>query len=249
MRLEALGMMTAGIVHDLGNDVQLLSAAIHRLKARSSLAASAELQPVFEGAEASLRRISGLVRAILGFARAPATVEEPVDLSACFAELEQLLHWVVDANVVLTTRVDDDLPLVRCNRQKLENALLNLVLNANEAIPDDGLIAVVVMAEGNQLMVEVADSGIGMTPEVETRAFDPFFTTKSAGTGLGLAMVRHFAEEARGSVSISTGPGSGTRVRLFLPALPSGAGARQAADDWLDQALVDSFPASDPIAF
>ncbi|MGD9802018.1 MAG: sensor histidine kinase [Hyphomicrobiaceae bacterium] len=224
IRLEALGLMTAGIVHDLGNMIQILSASVEILDDHPTIKATRALRPVVGRAVRSLDRASALVQQILGFARNEGTLEEDVDLAMCFAGLERLLRWIGRDRFRLRMRVAPDLPPLFCNRCNLENVVLNLVLNARDAMPDGGTVTIDVgtREDGDWIMLRVSDTGKGMPPDIKSRAFEPFFTTKGQrrGNGLGLTMVRRFVQEAGGNVDIKSQVGEGTTVTLRFPVRP-----------------------------
>jgi signal transduction histidine kinase len=225
LRLEALGLMTAGIVHDLGNIIQILSSTVDVLDQHPTIRATKGLQPVVARAVSSLERASSLIKQILTFARGTGTKQESVDVAMCLAGLERLLSWIGRNELRIDIRVRPDVPRVICNRWALENAILNLVLNARDAMPKGGLLSIAVSPSPDRskdvsgLALRVSDSGSGMTQETMERAFDPFFTTKTnaRGTGLGLTMVHRFAEESGGRVSLESSLGLGTTVTLWLP--------------------------------
>jgi len=221
IRLEALGLMTAGIVHDLGNTIQILSNSVEILDEHPTIKATRALRPVVGRAVRSLDRANALIKQILGFARNDGTQEGAVDLALCFEGLERLLRWIGSDALDLRVRVAAGLPELVCNRWNLENAILNLVLNARDAMPDGGTVGIDVdrSEDDKWILLRVSDTGHGMTPDIKARAFEPFFTTKSdgRGNGLGLAMVGRFAQEAGGGVEISSEPGAGTTVTLRLP--------------------------------
>lgn len=219
-RLEAVGLMTAGLAHDLANSVQTLTSAGNILRRHPALACAADLQPALEGAGTALRHIDAMVTALLGFARAQPDEQLPFDPAQCICEIEPLLRWSIAANVVLSIHLEPNMPQLGCSRHQMESAILNLVRNANDAIDGGGLIVVAASTDHDRrhIIVEVADSGIGMSKSTCARAFEPFFTTRGAGTGLGLAMVHRFARNHKGHVSIESEPGGGTNVQLQLPA-------------------------------
>jgi signal transduction histidine kinase len=227
LRLTALGLMTVGIVHDVGNMIQVLSSAIRIFERHPSIGATPALRPVITDASAAIEGATDLIRQFWGFARGTEESIQDVDIAQCFAGLERLLRWIMHGQVSLEIHVDGSVPRVRCHRRNLENAILNLVLNARDATPAGGVIAVdaaVGTSAGPvpDIVIKVSDNGVGMAPEVMARAFDPFFTTKAAqrGSGLGLAMVRRFAQLAGGSVALQSTVGKGTEVTLQLPSFP-----------------------------
>jgi signal transduction histidine kinase len=225
LRLEALGLMTAGIVHDLGNMIQVLSSAVSILNRHPIVRDADGLQPVVADAVHSLERATALVGLISGFGRPGTAGEEDVDIILCLASLERLLRWVAAGQVSLDLSLPPNCPRVTCNRRSFENAVLNLVLNARDAMPDGGKLRIVADARLDDahpasVLVSVIDTGGGMAPETLARAFEPFFTTKpgGSGAGLGLPMVRRFAQEAGGRVVVRSSLGLGTTITLELPA-------------------------------
>lgn len=225
LRLEALGLMTAGIVHDLGNMIQVLSSAVSILKRHPCVSAAEGLEPVLTGAVQALERATALIGMISGFGRAEGFEPEDLDVPLCLAGLEQPLRWITTGSIQLEFRVSPCCPRVFCSRRQLENALLNLVLNARDAMPAGGVLTIEAMTSMTTgpspfVTISVIDTGEGMTASTLARAFEAFFSTKSGGrgSGLGLTMVRRFAQEAGGGVTARSMPGLGTTVTLTLPA-------------------------------
>lgn len=216
---------TVGIVHDLGNLIQIASSAVHIL-ARRLPPHAGDLDPVIAGAKTSLDRAGTLVRQTIGMVRAHTAEVERVSLAACLAEIETLVRISWDHRVQLDVRAGPDLPPVKCDPLALQNAVLNLLFNARDAMPDGGVIsihadAISLGSNATALELRVVDNGIGMTPDTIVRAFEPFFTTKRDGLGgVGLPMVERFAQDAGGRVLIESEYGVGTAVILQLPASP-----------------------------
>jgi signal transduction histidine kinase len=225
LRLEALGLMTAGIVHDLGNIIQILSNTVDVLDQHPTIRATKALRPTVGRAVNSLERASVLVKEILGFARETDSKPETVDIAMCLVKMERLLRWIAGDHMRIDIHTDADMPRVVCSRLSLENAILNLALNARDATPKGGALSIRATSSRNRknivtgITLSISDTGCGMTQETLARAFEPFFTTKpdARGTGLGLTMVRHFAQEAGGNVAINSTSGLGTTVTLRLP--------------------------------
>jgi signal transduction histidine kinase len=151
-----------------------------------------------------------------------------VSVAASLAEIASLIEWVCSPDIALRVDAPADLPFVHCNRLDLQNAVLNLVINARDAMPGGGAISITAQLRdadlaGAALELEVRDDGEGMDGETLVRAFNPWFTTKGpgSGNGFGLAMVRRFAHEAGGKVEITSVRGLGTTVTLRLP-IPRG---------------------------
>ncbi|MET3521878.1 sensor histidine kinase [Mesorhizobium abyssinicae] len=214
---------TAGIVHDLGNLIQVASSALNRVARDTTVSTTPDLAPVIASARTALQRAGALVRETIGRAAEAPRDMESTDLRNCLAEVETLIRSAWGLQIRLEVHIESDLPLVICDPLGLQNAVLNLVFNARDAMPEGGSISmdVAVVDKGDGAFVElrVADTGIGMTQETMLRAFDPFFTTKCQGLGgIGLPMVKHFAERHDGSVEIDSALGLGTTVILRLPA-------------------------------
>jgi signal transduction histidine kinase len=214
----------AGIVHDLDNLIQVASSALNRIARDPSVSTAPVLEPPIASAKTALQRAGVLVRATVGRAAASHRMPEHASVGACLAEVENLVRNTPKTNVRLEICVGRDLPAAKCDPLDLQNAILNLVFNARDAMPDGGLISIkaaaVVQDPCTVVELRVGDSGIGMTRETVLRAFDPFFTTKGTGLGgAGLPMVKDFAERHGGRVDIESTFGSGTTVILRLPAL------------------------------
>jgi signal transduction histidine kinase len=214
----------ASIIHDLGNLIQIASSAVNMI-ARSPSIHTANLETVIAGAKTSLERAGALVRQTIGMVRERATVVEQVSLAACLSEVEALSKITWEHGIRLDVQAETALPLVECDPLALQNAVLNLLFNARDAMPNGGVISIraetVSLESGKGIELRVADSGVGMKPDTIARAFDPFFTTKSDGLGgVGLPTVERFVQEAGGRVLVESEYGVGTTVRLQLPASP-----------------------------
>lgn len=204
----------AGVVHDLGNLIQIATSAVNILARNPSLQDNA----VIAGAQASLRQAGALVRQTMGAGRTQERSVELVNVAACFAEVEALVRIAWDSRFRLRVRAPEGLPPVLCDPIGLQNAVLNLLLNARDAMPNGGDVGLAAMSHDGAVEICVADNGIGMSAETIERALDPYFTTKPDGLGgVGLPMVDRFARDAGGSVVIESVPGVGTIVMLHLP--------------------------------
>jgi signal transduction histidine kinase len=220
--------MTAGIAHDLGNIIQILSSTVELLDQHPTIKTTMSLQPPMRRAASSVARATALIAQIIRFARGGAAENESVDLKQCLMDLKPLLLWIGNNRTRIDIQVDADTPPLVCNRSHLENAILNLALNARDAMPKGGVLSITVSPRRERnsdvlgLVLCVSDDGDGMARETMARALDPFFTTKTGarGAGLGLAMVRRFAEENGGTVSLESSLGLGTTVTLWLPLEP-----------------------------
>jgi signal transduction histidine kinase len=213
-----------GIVHDLGNLIQIASSALNII-GRNPDNRISDLDGVIARARISLDRAGAMVRQSLIAGRDRAAAARPVNLAACLSEVQTLLLDTWDSDIELDIKFVSEMIFVKCNALALQNAVVNLVLNARDAMPDGGRISVEVAPVllglgGPGIEVRVVDTGIGMTPETIARAFEPFFTTKRSGLGgVGLPMVERFALDAGGKLLIESQIGAGTVARLQLPAI------------------------------
>jgi signal transduction histidine kinase len=222
-RSFVLEQSRAGVVHDLGNLIQVALSGLNRVARDPAISSTPDLEPVIASARTALHSAGALVRETIGGPHG-SRHQSATDIGACLIELEALIGSTLEPGIHVRLRFSSDLPLAGCDQLGLQNAVLNLVFNAREAMPDGGLISIEAAAvnEGDDVVIElrVEDSGIGMKPETIVQAFDPFFTTKGPGLGgVGLPMVKRFAEETGGSVDIESTFGAGTVVILRLPAI------------------------------
>ena len=178
-------------------------------------------------------RAAGLTQRLLAFARRQPLSPAVVDVNQLVSGLEDIIRRTVGEHIRVRTCLSDELWRTWCDTSQLETALINLVVNARDAMPDGGGITIETsnaeldrvsadhdgVASGQYVCVAVSDTGEGMSPEVMARAFDPFFTTKpiGQGTGLGLSMIYGFAKQSAGHVTLYSEPDQGTTVRIYLP--------------------------------
>ena len=229
--MEALGQLAGGVAHDF-NNVLLAMAGCLRLLGRQTNGADA--MALLAEAHRSVERGSALTARLLAFARQQPMALEPVDVNRSLAEMAALLGRTLGRGVRVITVAAADLWLARANRNQLELAILNLALNARDAMPQGGQLTITTrnlqvttppvpgVAPGAHVAIDLADTGQGMTAEVLARALEPFFTTKppSQGSGLGLSMVHGMLREVGGGMELASSPGAGTRVTLYLPRVP-----------------------------
>jgi signal transduction histidine kinase len=214
---------SSGIVHDLGNLIQVAASALNIISRNSNVESSSDLEPVVTSARISLQRAGELVEQTIRFAREDASAREVVSMGACLTEIEALVKNTWKPHIRCDFEASPDLPLVKCNRLNLQSALMNLLFNARDAMPDGGGVSVRagVVHEGQvatEIEVRIEDNGLGMSRGTLARAIDPFFTTKTMGLGgLGLPMVMRFVREAGGRLHIESEQGVGTTVILRLP--------------------------------
>lgn len=228
-KLEALGQLTGGVAHDFNN---LLTAALTNLHLMARHLPEGATR-YLDGANAALDRAKKLTGQLLAFSRQEAVNPVVVDLGDSLRGMANLLERSIRADIALNWDLAPLPMAVEVDPVQLEMAVLNLVINARDAMPRGGRIRVSARPAGDSILLEVADSGQGMPPEVQARAFEPFFTTKSdgRGTGLGLSMVYGFARQSGGNAEIESTPGQGTLIRIALPATAKRPVAEPAAPE------------------
>ncbi len=229
-KMDAVGQLTGGIAHDFNNMLAVVIGGIElaqRSVRTDPAAAERHLDSAAEGAD----RAAALTRRLLAFSREDALKPEPIAAAALVAELTDMLDRTLGDGVTLVTRNEAGGWRVRADRVQLENVIVNLAVNARDAVDGRGTIAIVTgaatldaeqigaCAAGDYVTIAVRDDGCGMTGEIVDRVFEPFFTTKEAGkgTGLGLSQIFAFVRSQSGEITIDTAPGEGTAVTLYLP--------------------------------
>lgn len=229
-KIQTLGQLTGGIAHDFNN---LLTPVLGGLQLVLAMSKEPSLTPLLEGAIASAQRGAELTKRLLTFSRLHKLDIKPVQLREMLLGMQDLLNRTLGPLIQVRLEAADDDVNVSADRTQLEMAVLNLAINARDAMPEGGTVRITTIRDkvvtdrelppGEYVQVCVSDHGRGMTPEVAAQAFDPFFTTKQlgAGTGLGLSMVYALAQQCGGAVRLETELGHGTTVRLFLPVSPN----------------------------
>ncbi|WP_374577313.1 response regulator [Phenylobacterium sp. J367] len=226
-KMEALGQLTGGIAHDFNNLLQVVHGAFELIRRKP---AETEKVAVWAGnGLQAAERGASLTRQLLAFSRAQKLELRPFIVSELIADMRDLITRSLGGDIELEFRLDDDALPVLSDRTQLELAVLNMAINARDAMPDGGRLViateVIQVPPGHPVLdpdayveLSVSDTGAGMPPEVAERAFDPFFTTKGVGkgTGLGLSQVYGVARQAGGQATIDSEPGQGTTVRLLL---------------------------------
>ncbi|HEX5279677.1 MAG TPA: CHASE3 domain-containing protein [Micropepsaceae bacterium] len=224
-KMETLGQLAGGIAHDFNNMLAVVSGGTHLLRRRLA-ETSPEIARVLEGIDQGVSRATALTSRLLAFSRRRPVTEQLINTNTLIGSMADILRYAIGRGVELETVLAADCPPVFCDPNQLENAILNLVVNARDAMPEGGRIVIATAkrsADGQisaaHAAISVRDTGRGMPPDVVLRAFEPFFTTKGEkGTGLGLAQVQSLARQAGGYVAIDSAPGEGTTVTLHLPA-------------------------------
>jgi len=235
-RLEAIGQLTGGVAHDFNNLLTVISGNLQLLEDEQD--ADGKRMQIIQSALRAVRNGAALTRKLLAFARRQRLSPRPIAPATWLTEVAVLLKRTLGETVVIHTRCADDLPDVFVDPGELDAALVNLALNSRDAMPRGGELsihveerdlpgeeAVLELAPGRYVSISVADTGIGMAPDVLARSMEPFFTTKSAGkgSGLGLSMVYGFVKQSGGAVRIDSQLGYGTRIVLHLPVAPQKA--------------------------
>ncbi|RMV01566.1 Signal transduction histidine kinase [Pseudomonas amygdali pv. myricae] len=229
-KMDAIGQLTGGIVHDFNNVLSGVMGALDMIRLRVAAGRVEEVDRYLDAATSSANRAAALTRRLLTFARRQSLNVTTVDINHMVRSMEELLRGTVGARAQLHIKLEEGLNCVHTDEHQLENALLNLVINARDAVAVGGALRVRSqlltlaaqkdgLAPGDYVRLSVEDNGCGMAQDVIDRAFDPFFTTKPVGrgTGLGLSMVYGFIKQAGGHVQIKSHEGQGTHVHLLLP--------------------------------
>ena len=215
-RLESVGQLAGGVAHDFNNLLSVILSCVNF--AEQELEEDSPVRDDVLEIGRAADRAAALTRQLLMFSRREVVTPEVLDVGALVRDLESLLGRSLGERVELELRCDDDLPPVLADRSRLEQVLVNLAVNARDAMPEGGALEIVVRRAGAGVEVSVADEGTGMSPDVLDHAFEPFFTTKGPGegTGLGLATVHGIVTDSGGTVDLDSSP-SGTVVRFTLP--------------------------------
>ncbi|GGM18420.1 hypothetical protein GCM10009425_31770 [Pseudomonas asuensis] len=233
-KMEAVGQLTGGIAHDFNNLLTGIIGSLDLMQRRFKAGRVENLDHYMDAAVTSAQRAAALTQRLLAFSRRQALDLKPVDINQLVASLEDLLHRTTGENITLTTHLGAGLCPACTDTNQLESALVNLVINARDAMPNGGTIDISTssihlnedhgpemdgLKAGDYIKLSIKDTGTGMTPDVQAKVFDPFFTTKpiGQGTGLGLSMVYGYIKQSKGHIRIISEPGKGTEVCLYLP--------------------------------
>ncbi|RON80415.1 hybrid sensor histidine kinase/response regulator, partial [Pseudomonas chlororaphis] len=239
-KMEAVGQLTGGIAHDFNNMLTGIIGSLELMQRYIDADRSAEIGRFTEAAMSSAKRAAALTHRLLAFSRRQSLDRRPLEPNQLVRSLQDLFNHTKGEHIELKMNLGANVWSINSDASQLENALLNLVINARDAMPDGGVLTIETansylngsdlgtlepVKAGDYVMLGVSDNGAGMTPRVLAKAFDPFFTTKpiGQGTGLGLSMIYGFAQQSGGHLTISSEPGQGTCVRLYLPRLYSAA--------------------------
>ena len=243
-KMEAVGQLTGGIAHDFNNMLAVIMGGLNLLQ-RKLARGETDVERFVEGAIDGAQRAATLTQRLLAFSRQQPLSPEPLIINKLVAGMSELLDRTLGEQIKVETVLAAGLWQVMADPAQLENAILNLAVNARDAMPDGGRLTIETMnafvddayaqeyaiEAGQYVLIAVADTGAGMAPEIIAKAFDPFFTTKGAGkgTGLGLSQVYGFVRQSGGHVKIYSELGVGTSVKIYLPRLYGEAAATEQA--------------------
>ncbi|WP_167456066.1 PAS domain-containing protein [Methylobacterium currus] len=232
-KMEAVGQLTGGLAHDFNNLLAGISGSLELMQTRLGQGRFADVERYMAAAQGAAKRAAALTHRLLAFSRRQTLDPRPTDVGQLAHGMHELIQRTVGPGITLDVVESPDAWPALVDPSQLENALLNLCLNARDAMPEGGRITVAVanrtldartarrhdMPEGEYVRLRVTDTGTGMSPDVIARVFEPFFTTKpiGEGTGLGLSMIYGFAQQSGGQVRIASTLGEGTTVSLYLP--------------------------------
>ena len=224
-KFDALGQLTGGVAHDFNNLLMIISGSLHTLKRAAD--DDAKLQRAISAIETATRRGAALTNQLLTFARRQSVNPQAIDFSERIGAIREVLDAGVGSAVRITFDIAREIWPIRTDVSEFETALLNLVINARDAMPDGGTVTIsarnVVLDEaplaGEFVAIDIADTGLGIPADVVDKIFEPFFTTKpiGKGTGLGLSQVHGFAHQAGGTVKVASELGKGTVFSILLP--------------------------------
>jgi signal transduction histidine kinase/CheY-like chemotaxis protein len=237
LKMEAVGQLTGGLAHDFNNLLAGISGSLGLMRMRTAQGRSAEIGRYIEIAMTSVDRAAALTHRLLAFSRRQTLDPKPTNVNRLVGGMEELFIRTVGPGIQVESKVAAALWSALCDPNQLENAMLNLVLNARDAMPEGGHLLIETrnsifpdsrgvskvplgkVPAGEYMGLFVTDTGVGMPPDVIARAFDPFFTTKPTGegTGLGLSMIYGFVRQSGGHVLLSSEEGRGTIVSIYLP--------------------------------
>ncbi|MBV4518965.1 response regulator [Pseudomonas sp. SWRI74] len=233
-KMEAVGQLTGGIAHDFNNMLTGIIGSLELLRRRLARGRTDDLDSLIDLGVTSANRAAGLTHRLLAFSRRQSLDSKPVEMNTLVVSMGELLQRSINESIRLDMQLSEQLWVAEADPNQLESALLNLVINARDAMPNGGRLVVRTsnqyldkpftdlhsnLTPGDYVTLSVTDNGCGMPQSTINRAFDPFFTTKpiGQGTGLGLSMIYGFSKQSRGHVAIQSEVGEGTTVSLFLP--------------------------------
>ena len=245
-KMEAVGQLTGGIAHDFNNMLQVIRGNMELLRRRLEQGRGADAGSLLDSAQEMVDRAASLTNRLLAFARRQPLQVQPTVLDALLPGMRDLIQRTVGPGIKVELRMEDGNWTVQCDRNQLESAILNVAINARDAMPEGGRLLISTaeitfrdgdklgsetMTPGNYVEIACRDTGTGMDAATQARAFEPFFTTKpfGQGTGLGLSQIYGFMRQSGGFVRLESAQGVGTTIRLFLPQLDASAAQADAS--------------------
>jgi signal transduction histidine kinase len=228
--MNMIDLVAGGVAHDFNNRLQNMASALSLIRERVAAGCTSDLGSLIEVAERSLVSASKLAHRLMTVARKPLhQSDNTFQLNDALHSMSDLLRCVVGEGIVLRLALSDSATRIRCDSHLLECAIINLVINSRDAMPKGGIITIETgktcspRDDGQEYVsLGVTDSGRGIASDVLEKIFEPYFTTKpqGVGTGLGLPMIRHFVDQARGHIEVHSTPQQGTCIKLYLPVTP-----------------------------
>ena len=231
-KIEALGQLTGGIAHDFNNMLAVVISGLSLIKRRLT-AGNTDVMELADATIDGANRAAALTSRLMAFARQQPLAPQAVDANQLIGGMRELIDRAIGETITVEIVSGSDLWPIHVDPSQLENALLNLCVNARDAMPDGGKLTIetsntaiderlaqqIAMPQGQYICIRISDAGSGMTPDVLARAFDPFFTTKDLdkGTGLGLSQVHGFVKQSSGHIKIYSEPAYGTTIKIYLP--------------------------------
>jgi signal transduction histidine kinase len=231
-KMEAIGQLTGGIAHDFNNLLQVMTGSLSVIEHQIARDRGYDIRPSLGAIKKAVKTASGLINRLLAFSRRQTLLPRVIEPDKLVLGLEEMLRRTLGPEIKLNLRSGSSKWCVTCDPSQLESALLNLAINARDAMPEGGALTISTadrkltadlpdpdLQAGDYVEIEVTDSGLGMSRDVLSRVFEPFFTTKPSGqgTGLGLSQIYGFVQQSGGLVQIDSTPGRGTSVRIYLP--------------------------------
>jgi len=230
-KMDAIGQLTGGIAHDFNNMLTGILSSLDIVRMRLEMGRMDGLERFLDAATASSQRAAALTQRLLAFSRRQSLDSRTVDLNELVGSTQHLLRSTLGETIRISTALSDTPLRANLDSNQFESALLNLAINARDAMPDGGELIlrtsqvhvaehqILAVPAGEYAVVAVSDSGTGMPPEVVERIFEPFFTTKpiGKGTGLGMSMIYGFMQQSGGHITVDSTPGQGTTVSLYMP--------------------------------